>query len=47
MHPPSFSSNDALLWATGYYLAFMFFKNAVIAHGVAQRQREGVASSGR
>ena len=25
----------------------MFFKNSVIAHGVAQREREGVASSGR
>jgi aminoglycoside phosphotransferase (APT) family kinase protein len=29
----------------GFYLAFLFFKNAVIVHGVAQRAQLGVASS--
>ncbi|GAX11152.1 acyl-CoA dehydrogenase family member 10 [Fistulifera solaris] len=33
-------------WAwSGFYLAFLFFKNAVIVQGVAQRHQQGVASS--
>jgi hypothetical protein len=31
---------------SGFYLAFLFFKNCVIVHGVAQRASLGVASSG-
>lgn len=34
------------LWS-GFYLAFMTFKNAVIIQGVAQRAKAGVASSAR
>jgi aminoglycoside phosphotransferase (APT) family kinase protein len=35
-----------LAWEwSGFYLAFLFFKNAVIIQGVAQRSRSGVASS--
>ena len=30
---------------SGYYLSFLFFKNCVIVHGVAQRAKSGVASS--
>ncbi len=29
----------------GFYLAFLFFKNCVIVHGVSQRAKLGVASS--
>jgi len=33
-------------WAwSGFYLAFLFFKNCVIVQGVAQRSKAGVASS--
>ncbi|GMI09821.1 hypothetical protein TrVE_jg7405 [Triparma verrucosa] len=42
-----YSKSDVREWVLGYYLAFMFFKNSVIAHGVAQRAKEGVASSER
>ena len=34
----------ALDWSA-FYLAFLFFKNTVIIHGVAQRAKSGVASS--
>jgi aminoglycoside phosphotransferase (APT) family kinase protein len=35
-----------IAWAwSGFYLAFLFFKNAVIVQGVAQRYQQGVASS--
>lgn len=30
---------------SGFYLAFLFFKNCVIVQGVAQRHKSGVASS--
>ena len=37
---------DGAIWEwSGFYLAFLFFKNAVIIQGVAQRSRSGVASS--
>jgi len=36
--------NEAKAWA-GFYLSFLFFKNCVIVHGVAQRASSGVASS--
>lgn len=44
------SSNGAIdferAWSwSGFYLAFLFFKNAVIVQGVAQRSKQGVASS--
>jgi len=35
---------EATAWA-GFYLSFLFFKNCVIVHGVAQRASSGVASS--
>ena len=37
--------DEANAWA-GFYLSFLFFKNCVIVHGVAQRALSGVASSG-
>ena len=37
--------DEAKAWA-GFYLSFLFFKNCVIVHGVAQRALAGVASSG-
>ncbi|GMH50376.1 hypothetical protein TL16_g00759 [Triparma laevis f. inornata] len=42
-----YSKGNVREWVLGYYLAFMFFKNSVIAHGVAQRAKEGVASNER
>lgn len=36
--------DEAKEWA-GFYLTFLFFKNCVIVHGVAQRALSGVASS--
>lgn len=44
------SSNNNIDFETswswsGFYLAFLFFKNAVIVQGVAQRSKQGVASS--
>jgi hypothetical protein len=30
---------------SGFYLAFLYFKNCVIVQGVAQRAKGGVASS--
>ncbi len=36
--------DEATAWA-GFYLSFLFFKNCVIVHGVAQRASTGVASS--
>ena len=41
---PSSSLKDMLDWS-GFYLAFLFFKNCVIVQGVAQRAQAGVASS--
>ncbi|CAJ1895247.1 unnamed protein product [Cylindrotheca closterium] len=41
---PDVDSTLAGDWS-GYYLAFLFFKNCVIVQGVAQRQQDGVASS--
>jgi hypothetical protein len=38
------SLNEAVNWS-GFYLAFLFFKNCVIVQGVAQRAKAGVASS--
>lgn len=38
--------DTTVVWAwSGFYLAFLFFKNAVIVQGVAQRALAGVASS--
>ena len=50
---PLSSSASASVWLdfglvwdwSGYYLAFLFFKNCVIVQGVAQRHKAGVASS--
>jgi len=36
--------NEIMAWR-GFYLAFLFFKNSVIIHGVKQRASLGVASS--
>jgi aminoglycoside phosphotransferase (APT) family kinase protein len=41
---PEVSYEEALEWS-GFYLAFLFFKNCVIVQGVAQRAKAGVASS--
>ncbi len=38
------SFKEATEWS-GFYLAFLFFKNCVIVQGVAQRAKAGVASS--
>ena len=38
------SQKEALDWSK-FYLAFLFFKNCVIVHGVAMRAKAGVASS--
>lgn len=38
------SLQEAMEWS-GFYLAFLFFKNCVIVQGVAQRAKAGVASS--
>ena len=38
------SSEEVKAWS-GFYLSFLFFKNCVIVHGVAQRAATGVASS--
>jgi len=46
-YSPLFTTSEVLQWVPGFYLAFLFFKNAVIAHGVNQRAKDGVASSGR
>lgn len=43
VRPPA-SYDEAEAWA-GFYLSFLFFKNCVIVHGVAQRASSGVASS--
>lgn len=37
-------ASDVLKWR-GFYMCFLFFKNCVIVHGVAQRVQDGVASS--
>ncbi len=43
--PPDPANRDeAEAWA-GFYLSFLFYKNCVIVHGVAQRASSGVASS--
>ena len=39
------ANNDEVTAWAGYYLSFLFFKNCVIVHGVAQRASSGVASS--
>jgi len=41
---PPVSLKEAVDWS-GFYLAFLFFKNCVIVQGVAQRAKAGVASS--
>lgn len=41
---PAVSYEEACEWS-GFYLAFLFFKNCVIVQGVAQRSKAGVASS--
>jgi len=38
------SEKEALSWSK-FYLAFLFFKNCVIVHGVKMRAKAGVASS--
>lgn len=43
---PTFSLTFETVWAwSGFYLAFLFFKNCVIVQGVAQRAAAGTASS--
>jgi hypothetical protein len=42
--PGPANRDEAEAWA-GFYLSFLFFKNCVIVHGVAQRASSGVASS--
>lgn len=39
-----FSLEEIMIWK-GFYLAFLFYKNCVIVHGVKQRAKLGVASS--
>ena len=41
---PAVPPTELAEWSS-FYLAFLFFKNCVIVHGVAQRARSGVASS--
>jgi aminoglycoside phosphotransferase (APT) family kinase protein len=41
---PTIPLQEAQEWS-GFYLAFLFFKNAVIVQGVAQRSKAGLASS--
>jgi aminoglycoside phosphotransferase (APT) family kinase protein len=41
---PLISEKEIISWR-GFYLAFLFFKNCVIVHGVKQRAKLGVASS--
>ena len=41
---PLISEEEIVSWR-GFYLAFLFFKNCVIVHGVKQRAEVGVASS--
>ena len=41
---PLISEKEIYSWR-GFYLAFLFFKNCVIVHGVKQRAKLGVASS--
>jgi hypothetical protein len=41
---PAIKYKGASEWS-GFYLAFLFFKNCVIVQGVAQRHKSGVASS--
>jgi len=41
---PNLKEDEIMVWK-GFYLAFLFFKNCVILHGVAQRAKSGVASS--
>ena len=43
VRPPA-RYDEAEAWA-GFYLSFLFFKNCVIVHGIAQRASSGVASS--
>jgi aminoglycoside phosphotransferase (APT) family kinase protein len=43
-HRPAVSYKEAREWS-GFYLAFLFFKNCVIVQGVAYRAKAGVASS--
>mmetsp|Transcript_3180 Transcript_3180/g.6862 ORF Transcript_3180/g.6862 Transcript_3180/m.6862 type:complete len:415 (+) Transcript_3180:113-1357(+) len=43
---PKISLEEIQKWS-GFYLAFVTFKNAVIVQGVAQRAKAGVASSAR
>ena len=40
-------AEELMNWVLGYYLAFVFFKNAVIFHGVSMREKMGEASSTR
>ena len=42
--PGPANCDEAEAWA-GFYLSFLFYKNCVIVHGVAQRASSGVASS--
>ena len=41
---PKLDEEQIMSWQ-GFYLAFLFFKNCVIVHGVKQRAALGVASS--
>mmetsp|Transcript_16991 Transcript_16991/g.24694 ORF Transcript_16991/g.24694 Transcript_16991/m.24694 type:complete len:123 (+) Transcript_16991:283-651(+) len=41
---PKLDQGQIMSWR-GFYLAFLFFKNCVIVHGVKQRASLGVASS--
>lgn len=41
---PNLKEDEIMMWK-GFYLSFLFFKNCVILHGVAQRAKSGVASS--
>jgi len=43
-HAKHMSFQTVWEWS-GFYMAFLFFKNAVIVQGVAQRAKQGVASS--
>ncbi|GAX26943.1 acyl-CoA dehydrogenase family member 10 [Fistulifera solaris] len=45
MYCPSKPDFDTAWAWSGFYLSFLFFKNAVIVQGVAQRYQQGVASS--
>jgi acyl-CoA dehydrogenase family protein 10 len=40
-----YTEEELLRWVPSFYLAFLFYKNAVIAHGVGMRAKQGTAAN--